>query len=163
MGKRIAACIVAAALAGCGGGDKAPAKADGAAKAEANASLPVNEAAPAQADAGSKHAEAGAGDLLIVEQRRDGQATELRVGQEFGVRLDEHPSVGYSWEAVDLPAAIEERGRTRSLPPNVQPGGDRGITTFRFAAMRPGTVTLRMVKKFRGDPEGEINIRLVIR
>lgn len=99
----------------------------------------------------------------MLGSRADGAPAQIAVGQEFGVQLAEHPSVGYTWEAVDLPPELRASGRDSTVPANVQPGGDSGLTTFRFVALRPGTLTLRMVNKFRGDPEGEALIRIVIR
>lgn len=101
--------------------------------------------------------------MLIITSRETGRPVELRVGQEFGVALGEHPSVGETWEAVDLPPALRANGKMSSVPADVQPGGDSGITTFRFVATQAGTVTLRMVNKFRGDSMGEMTIQLVIR
>lgn len=71
-------------------------------------------------------------------------------------------ALGYTWEVVDLPSELHANGRDSTVPANVNPGGDAGIATFRFIALRPGTITLR-ANKFRGDPEGETSIRIVIR
>ncbi len=125
----------------------------------ANESVSIHEGGEAKAP----NSPPPSGGMVILRANADGARTELRVGQEFGISLSEHPSVGYTSEIVGLPPQVRAVGRTSTVPRDVAPGGDSGTTTFRFAALSPGAVTVRVINRFRGDPIGEDTYHIVIR
>ncbi len=70
--------------------------------------------------------------------------SRLSQGQELRVRLEGNPTTGFTWEAQDLPAVLEQKGE----PVYVSGGtavGSGGTYTFTFAGKQAGDGQLTLI------------------
>ncbi len=74
-----------------------------------------------------------------------GTEREVHVGEQIEVKLPENPTTGYRWQADVDSAALKQTND--SYEGAVQPRGAGGTRLVRFEALRPGDVTLKLVKK----------------
>lgn len=101
-------------------------------------------------------------ELVMVRTGPDAPPTRVRVGQAIGVTLGEHPSVGFTWDVTRVEGAVRRDGSFTPPRGEVHPGGDAGPRIFRFVATRPGEATILFTYSFRGTPEQEMLVRVVV-
>jgi len=76
----------------------------------------------------------------------NGGQVEVKAGEEFTVVLNGNPSTGYTWEAVDLDAAMLELvGDPEFVSDSPGLVGAGGTLTLTFKALQAGTTTLNLV------------------
>ncbi len=84
------------------------------------------------------------------------QVTKVTVGETFEVALIGNPSTGRSWEAVGIPAGLEQVGQSKYEamphfdPLKLMPSGPRpgapmlAVFTFRAKSASEGAISFRM-------------------
>ena len=89
----------------------------------------------------------GSGKVNVVTQDQDEGQVSLAVGQTLEVRLDSNPTTGYSWQVLDLAGGVlAQEGDAEYKSSSSQPmPGQGGMEIFRFKAILPGEVTLKLV------------------
>jgi inhibitor of cysteine peptidase len=88
----------------------------------------------------------GARQTAVVTLTRgdDGNSVEVHVGDSIVVQLPENPTTGFTWAIDQADAYVLRRQSFRySAAPSAAVGGG-GQRSFRFKAVRPGTVTLQL-------------------
>jgi inhibitor of cysteine peptidase len=76
-------------------------------------------------------------------QLSEGAITEVKVGGEFAVTLEENPSTGYTWQYTALPVDYVSESAKESF--QTDPGAIVGapvITVWKLGTVREGEVTL---------------------
>ncbi len=69
--------------------------------------------------------------------------TEIKVGGEFAVALEENPSTGYTWQYTVLPTDVVSESAKESFQTDPKPKvGAPVITVWKFGTLREGEATL---------------------
>lgn len=89
-----------------------------------------------------------------------GTERRVHVGETVRVSLPENPTTGYRWEC-DMDAEALHQMHD-SYTGDVMPRGAKGARLLEFVALRPGVVTLRLVKRRSWDQAmaGEFTVLL---
>lgn len=92
---------------------------------------------------------AGCGSQVVeVRDAEDGGQVELKVGEVLTVTLESNPTTGYSWEIVQTDEAVlSQQGEVeyQQSPQSQGLVGAGGTETFRFKAVGPGKITLKLI------------------
>jgi inhibitor of cysteine peptidase len=105
---------------------------------------------------------AAARDPMELTGEDAGSERHVTVGEPIEIRLAETPTTGYRWEP-EVDAETLEKVDDRFEGPS-EPRGAAGTRVLRFEGRRPGTITLRLVKRRsweKGAAE-EFTVRLQI-
>jgi len=86
-----------------------------------------------------------AGRELRLGAQDDGRQVELNVGQTLTISLEANPTTGYTWAVQPLEEEILEQVGKPSYKPSAKRVGAGGTQTFRFRAVAPGKVELRLI------------------
>ena len=88
----------------------------------------------------------GGGSAISVTQEQNGGSVELKTGGILEVRLESNPSTGYSWQVVGLQGnVLEQQGEAEYKAESALPKpGSGGVEIFRFKALQPGELALRL-------------------
>lgn len=73
----------------------------------------------------------------------------VRVGDHLTVVLSENPTTGYRWQAAIDTAALQQTADRFDGP--TQPRGGAGTRRLTFTVLRPGSASLRLVKRRSWD------------
>ena len=89
----------------------------------------------------------GGGDQVVVGEADQGSTVELEVGQVLVVELVSNLTTGYSWQVLEVDAAVlAQQGEPEYVEDSQSEGlvGAGGIETFRFEALQAGQTSLSL-------------------
>jgi inhibitor of cysteine peptidase len=84
------------------------------------------------------------GGIVVIDQSTNESTLTLRVGQELELSLESNPTTGYIWQLTDLEGGVLVQLGEVEYSSGSELVGGGGVETFRFAAEKPGSATLRL-------------------
>ncbi len=82
---------------------------------------------------------------VVLEDKDDGRAIELKMDQSIVLRLEGNPSTGFTWEVVGMDDSVIKLIGEVDFEPDSDLIGAPGVLTFRFDPVEPGQTDLELV------------------
>ena len=89
---------------------------------------------------------------MELTERHAGRRCAIRVGESVTVSLPENPTTGYRWHPDVDPDLLAAADDSYEGPP--EPRGAAGTRRLSFTALRPGSGTLRLVRRRAWEATG---------
>jgi inhibitor of cysteine peptidase len=100
---------------------------------------------------------------IIIERRDNGKAFEVSEGDLIGIRLQENPSTGYSWDMGEIDSPVVELLQSDYAPAkNVRQVGGSGVRVYQFRAKSSGSERIHLKLRRPWDPEDKAAERFEI-